>query len=90
MNKFGTIVGWNIAILVVYSAVILGVGGGGGDDWVGVGLICLMHSFVAFVVSIVLFITKDPKSGFSWLATSAILLVIGFSTCAGGFGASWH
>jgi hypothetical protein len=77
-------------LLVAYSAIILGVGGAGGDDWVGVGLLCLLHAFIAFVVSIVLFIMQDSKSGFSWLATSAILLVIGFSTCAGGFGASWH
>ncbi|MEZ4684974.1 MAG: hypothetical protein R3B47_02580 [Bacteroidia bacterium] len=85
MNKFGKIAGWNIALLVAYSAIIVGFGSGRGDDFVGIGLICMLQSVICFVVSIVLFIMKDSKSGFSWLATSAILMVIGFSTCAGGF-----
>jgi len=78
------IVGYNLAILIVYTLI----------SWVayhseGWGLDCLLiaaHVVICLITSFVcVFILKYKKLSGFWLLSAFIVLVIGFSTCVASF-----
>ncbi len=91
MKGFGKIVGINLAILLAYSILIrlmVSIGGGGSNDRsMGIMLFSAfavgVHLVVCLIFMIVAFSSADFARGRNWLATSATVLLVGFSVCLG-------
>jgi hypothetical protein len=89
LEIFGKVIGINLAVVLVYSALIRllsGHAGGGGSGWdiMGASAIAVgLHTFICLVISLASFGSRDKETGRVWLGTTAIVLVVGFSVCVG-------
>ena len=88
MKTFKEIAGLNLAILLAYSIVIgvAGRGSGRKDDLsimifsaMAVGL----HVLVGIVITSASYAWDKPEEGRAWLASTGIVLLVGFSVCLG-------
>ena len=86
MEHVKKIAGINLLILVAYILLFNLVDRG--DSEAGLAFLLLsaftigLHVFITLVVSIALFIKKDPRAK-AFLLSSVAVLVIGFSACFG-------
>lgn len=85
MGKLGKVVGWNLIALLAYTVISVAFGGGWSDGLIGAAVISFLHAIACFITAIVFFIMKDSERGKQWLLAAGIVLVIGISTCFGGF-----
>ena len=89
MKPLGKIAGINLAVLLVYSLLIRVLASGGGNQGRAIGI--LMFSAIAVGIHVIICLAfASAKSGGNdkalsraWLATSGIVLLIGFSACLG-------
>lgn len=90
MNSFGKIVGFNLAALVAYSLIIraLSVRSGSHNDQsmdiaIASAIAVALHVIACLIVMIGAFASDRGDTGRTWLATAAVVLVVGFSVCLG-------
>jgi hypothetical protein len=89
MKNFGKIVGINLIGLLVYSLVIRLAAthessqGRSDDILLGSAVAVGIHVIICFLISVGLFLSRDNVNGRNWLATTGIVLLIGFSVCLG-------
>lgn len=89
MKNFGKIVGINVGILLLYSLVIRLLSGGGSHSDGSMGILIMSayvvgaHVVVCGLVSLFLFGGSDREKARAWLATTGIVLLVGFSVCLG-------
>jgi len=86
MGNLNKVVGVNLLILLVYTAII-NFSITGSERSLGVALsmalIISFHVFVDVVVSIVFFSRKKKEQGKAFLLSAGLVLLIGFSACWG-------
>ena len=86
MEHIKKICGINLLVLLGYMVLFNVTATGGSEAGLQVLLLAAFaigfHVFITFVVSIILFIKKDPRAK-AYLLSSAAVLVIGFSVCLG-------
>ncbi len=89
MKNFGKILGYNMLIMLVYTAGIHIVCGGGKNEGGMVILIIMifpvaLHALVNFIISMVkFFYNKDSGQGGSYLLSTFLVGIIGFGACWG-------
>jgi hypothetical protein len=87
MKNFGKVIGINLAVVLVYSALIRLLTLGSSQGSMGVVLLSALavglHTLICLVVSLSSFLSRDKETGATWLGTTAIVLVVGFSVCLG-------
>lgn len=82
MEDIKKIAGINLMILVVYSALCTF----SDDPYLPLMLMAFfvgMHTIVLFFISLYHFVRKENSLGRTFLLTTAVILVIGFSSCFG-------
>ena len=70
------IAGYNLAAMLVYGLLFVGVMGN--DGFILFGLVFLGHAFACLIVAIV-------QRKWVWVLSSVLIVIIGFSTCASLF-----
>ncbi len=87
MKNFGKVIGINLAVVLVYSALIRLLTLGSSQGSMGVVLLSALavglHTLICLVISLGSFLSRDKETGAAWLGTTAIVLVVGFSVCLG-------
>jgi hypothetical protein len=96
MNPLRKVAMWNMIILLIYSIVIFSLiflPDRSSDHMIGLGFMIMMMFAVAIHATINLFIAiflfaraTDNDLAKAFLASSGLVLVVGFSTCWGGAG----
>jgi hypothetical protein len=92
MKKLGKIAGINLIGLLVYSLVIRIVFMSDSsrdrpmDILISSAIAVGIHVVICLLVSVGSFLSRDNVNGRNWLATTGIVLLIGFSVCLGNAG----
>ena len=85
----GKVIGINLLILFVYTILInaVVVSGEHSHRSIRISLLLMdkigLHTIINFVLSIVFFIIKRNDLGKAFLLSTAVVLIVGFSSCYG-------
>lgn len=89
MKHLKKIVGINLVVLLVYSAIIRLVVAPGDNDGKSIGILIIsavvisFHVIVNLLIMIFYYLDKNKALGNAWLLSAGIVLLVGFSTCWG-------
>ena len=91
MKNFGKIAGINIALLLAYSVVIRIIANSesksSNDRSLSIvvfsAFVVGFHVAACLLIMIIAFATGRRESGQAWLATTGVVLLVGFSVCLG-------
>ena len=89
MNSFKKIAGINLAVLLIYSLLIrlANHGSGRNEDYLGIMIVSAvavgLHVLVCFIVMLWNYSSNDREAGRAWLASTGLVLLVGFSVCLG-------
>jgi uncharacterized membrane protein YwzB len=89
MKNLGKIAGINLIGVLVYSSVIRIVFWSDSsqdrsmDILISSAVAVGIHVIICFLVSVIGFVTSNNETGRNWLATTGIMLLVGFSVCLG-------
>ena len=90
MNNSGKLIGINLLILLIYSALFLGGFWTDKGQYAGMGFGIFMmmaiaiHALVLLIIGIVLLVRKQRERGLAFIISMFVVLLVGFSACFGG------
>lgn len=90
MTSFKKIVGINLLLLLGYSLIIrAGTSGTYSKNDASLGILMFsavavgLHVVTSLIIALMYFSSRNRESGRAWLATSGLVLLVGFSVCLG-------
>jgi hypothetical protein len=89
MKNFGIVAGSNLGILLLYSLVIriIFMSDNSRDRPMDIlytsAFAVGIHVIVCFLISVIAYVSGKSEWGKAWLATTGVVLLIGFSVCLG-------
>jgi hypothetical protein len=94
MGEMGKVVGINLAVLLILTALFMaidaGTAGGGGTLVVGMLFLVPIQTLVCFIAAIVLFSRGRSNYGAAFIVAALMVAVVGFSACWGGMMVSFN